>query len=265
MTGYLLRNDAPEAMDRFTAFAALFDPSTFRHLDDLGLSTGWRCWEVGAGGTSVIEHLAARTGPTGHVLATDLDTSWAHTATSPVIEVRRHDVAADPPPGATFDLVHARRVLVHVPERDAALANMVAALRPGGWLLVEDADPALQPLACLEEPGPAEALANRIRTGFRSLMATRGVDLSYGRTLPRRLRAAGLTDVAADASFPVSMPACADLETATVGLIKEQLLTHGIATEPEIAEHLANVAAGRLDLTQPPMIACWGRRPGEPA
>jgi len=43
---YLLSNDAPEAMDRFTAFATLFDPSTFRHLDGLGLAPGWRCWEV---------------------------------------------------------------------------------------------------------------------------------------------------------------------------------------------------------------------------
>ena len=30
---YLLSNDAPEAMDRFTAFTTLFDPATFRHLD----------------------------------------------------------------------------------------------------------------------------------------------------------------------------------------------------------------------------------------
>src|SRR6202034_3401090 len=55
---YLLGNDAPEAMDRFTAFATLFDPSTFRHLDELGLAAGWRCWEVGAGGTSVVTFLS---------------------------------------------------------------------------------------------------------------------------------------------------------------------------------------------------------------
>ncbi len=74
---YLLSNDAPEAMDRFTAFAALFDPSTFRHLDALGLAPGWRCWEVGAGGTSVVTHLSARVGPGGHVLATDINLAWA--------------------------------------------------------------------------------------------------------------------------------------------------------------------------------------------
>ena len=100
--------------------------------------------------------------------------SWAAGAAAPNVEILEHDVAADPPPGGPFDLVHARLVLVHVPERDAALANMVAALRPGGVLLVEDADPALQPLSCLEETGPEQVLANRLRRGFRSLLAERG-------------------------------------------------------------------------------------------
>ncbi|HVT41565.1 MAG TPA: methyltransferase [Acidimicrobiales bacterium] len=258
---YLLRNEAPAAMDRFTAFAALFDPSTFRHLDGLGLAPGWRVWEVGAGGTTVVSHLAAGVGPEGSVVATDIDVSWAAAAQAPNVEVRRHDVAVDPAPGSGFDLVHARLVLVHVPERDAALAAMVGALRPGGVLLIEDADPALQPLSCIEETGPEEVLANRIRRGFRTLLAERGVDLAYGRSLPRRLRAAGLVDVAADAAFPVSDPACNALELATIALIREELLDHGIATEAEVDAHVAAVAAGRLDLAQPPMIACWGGTP----
>ncbi len=258
---YLLANDAPEAMDRFTAFAALFDPSTFRHLDRLGLGPGWRCWEVGAGGTSVVRHLAERVGPAGHVLATDIDVAWAGAAVGPNVGVLEHDVASGPPPGGPFDLVHARLVLVHVPERDAALAIMAESLRPGGVLLVEDADPALQPRSCLEETGPEQVLANRLRSGFRTLLAERGVDLAYGRSLPRRLRAAGLVEVAADAAFPVSDPACDALEVATITLVGDQLLAHGIATEAEIERHLASVRAGALDLAQPPMISCWGRRP----
>jgi len=258
---YLLTNDAPEAMDRFTAFATLFDPSTFRHLDALGLAPGWRCWEVGAGGTNVVAHLAARVGPDGHVLATDINLSWAAGAAAPNVEILEHDVAAGTPPGGPFDLVHARLVLVHVPARDAALATMVGALRPGGVLLVEDADPALQPLSCLEETGPEQVLANRLRRGFRSLLAERGVDLAYGRSLPRRLREAGLVSVAADASFPVSDPASNHLEAATINLVRDQLLDHGIATGAELERHLAAVVAGRLDLAQPPMISCWGRRP----
>lgn len=109
--------------------------------------------------------------------------------------------------------------------------------------------------------GPEQELANRLRSGFRALMASRGADLAYGRTLPRLLREAGLSDVRADASFPVAHPACARLETATISLIADQLIEHGIATPEEIALHLANVASGTLNLTQPPMIAAWGRRP----
>ena len=41
---------------------------------------------------------------------------------------------------------------------------MVGALRPGGWMLVEDADPGLQPLLCPDDHGPAQHLANRLRT-----------------------------------------------------------------------------------------------------
>ena len=109
--------------------------------------------------------------------------------------------------------------------------------------------------------GPEQELANRLRSGFRELMASRGVDLAYGRTLPRLLREGGLVDVRADAAFPVAHPACARLERATIHLIAGQLLEHGVATAEEIQRHLANVAAGGLDLTQPPMIAAWGRRP----
>jgi hypothetical protein len=118
---YLLDNRAVEAGARFDALAAIFDPSTFRHVDDLGIEAGWRCWEVGAGGRSVMRWLAGRVGPTGHVLATDIDVSWAEGAAGPTVDVRRHDVGADPPPTGPFDLVHARLVLVHVAARDAAL------------------------------------------------------------------------------------------------------------------------------------------------
>ncbi|WP_216588389.1 methyltransferase domain-containing protein [Streptomyces brasiliscabiei] len=260
--GYLLDNRRSEAGERFGALAALFDASTFRHVDDLGIAPGWRCWEVGAGGPSVVRGLAERVGPTGHVLATDIDTSWTQAAaTAPQVEVRRHDVAADEPPEGLFDLVHARLVLVHVTDRERALRVMVDSLRPGGWLLLEDADPALQPLICPDEHGPEQRLANRLRHGFRELLAERGADLSYGRRLPRLLREAGLTEVRADAYFPLSGPACTALETATVRQVREQLIAKGHATREEIDTHLAGIAAGGLDLATSPMISAWGRKP----
>ena len=136
--------------------------------------------------------------------------------------------------------------------------------QPGGWLLVEDADPALQPLACPDEHGPEQRLANRLRQGFRTLLAQRGADLAYGRTLPRVLREAGLLDVQADAFFPLTSPACALLEQATIAQIRERLVAQAIATDAEIEQHLENVVAGHLDLATAPLVSAWGRKPSAP-
>jgi ubiquinone/menaquinone biosynthesis C-methylase UbiE len=114
-SGYLFDNEALEAGDRFGALASLFDPVTFRHLEDLGVTDGWRCLEVGAGGGSVASWLATRVGESGHVVATDLDVRWLEERVrAPNIEVRQHSVVDDPLDDRSFDLVHERLVLLHV-------------------------------------------------------------------------------------------------------------------------------------------------------
>jgi hypothetical protein len=92
-------------------------------------------------------------------------------------------------------------------------------------------------------------------------MADRGVDLAYGRRLPRLLREAALVDVAADAYFPITSPACVELERATTGQIRDRLLAAGLATAEEVDQHLANLSSGLVDLATSPMITAWGRRP----
>ena len=257
--GYLLPNRDSGAARRLELLAELYDAWTFRHLEALGVQAGWRCWEVGAGGPSVSAWLAARVGEAGRVLATDLDTSLLIELPRNV-EVRRHDVARDALLEGGFDLVHARLVLTHVPERAAALAVMVAAVRPGGWILIEDADPGLQPLACLQD-GEAAERAQRIRRGFRALVEARGGDLAFGRTLPGRLRAAGLRHVRADAYLTLSQPACAALEAATVAMLRDALIAGGHTSAAELDTHLAGVAAGELDVAQPALVSAWGQRP----
>ena len=260
-TNYLLDNRKVEAVQRFSALSALFNPGTLRQFDACGLATGWHCWEVGAGGAELVRIMAERVGEGGRILATDIDDSWAIEAASPHVVVQKHDVALDPPPGELFDLVHARLVLVHVPERERAFRNMISALKPGGWLVIEDADPALQPLSCIDAYGPEQERANRIRQGFRALLASRGADIAFGRRLPRMFREAGMTDLSAEAYFPVSMPECISLEIATINMIRKDLLDNGIATSNDIEGHLESAQNGTLDLSQPPMISVRGRKP----
>jgi hypothetical protein len=50
------------------------------------------------------------------------------------------------------------------------------------------------------------------------------------------------------------------LERATVEQIRGGLVASGLATDAEIDQHLANVAAGQLDLATSPMVSAWGQR-----
>ncbi|HUX04132.1 MAG TPA: methyltransferase domain-containing protein [Acidimicrobiales bacterium] len=256
---YLLGNEQPHAGERVESLGALFNPSTFRHMDDIGLAPGWRVWEVGAGGPGVPQWLRQRVGDTGRVLATDIDTTLLERDLTRRYEIAQHDVGVDEPPAADFDLVHARLVLVHVTRRVEALQTMVRALRPGGWLLVEEADPQLQELACPDRHGDDEQLANKIKHAFRELMRERGVDLAFGRTLARRLREAGCSSVVSDAYFPMGGPACSELERLTTLQIGDQLIRSGLITDDEIRQHLENLAADRIDVATSPMVSAWGR------
>jgi ubiquinone/menaquinone biosynthesis C-methylase UbiE len=85
----------------------------------------------------VARWLCEQAGPTGRVVATDLDTGILTSLGIPGLEVRQHDIVQDNLEEGAFDLVHSRLVLEHLPERDVALARMARALAPGGWLVVE--------------------------------------------------------------------------------------------------------------------------------
>src|SRR5215218_1537769 len=192
---YLLDNAGDEAPARLAALEAMLDAHTRRHLLARGLAPGWRCLEVGGGNGSVAAWLAERVGPTGHVVVTDLDTRHLQARAAPNVEVLRHDVTSDPLPEGAFDLIHARLVLVHLREWACVLERLVAALKPGGWLVDEEFDSDSLP------PDPAISPGETLRPtyhGLARLMADRGFDRRFGRRLFGRLRAAGLGEVGAE-------------------------------------------------------------------
>ena len=112
----------------------------------------------------------------------------------PGLTVRRHDVVTEEPPGR-FDLVHARLVLGHLPQRAAALRRLVSALAPGGVLLTGDL--ALAPGAfVLSAPDDGTTdLLSRYVTAHVGVLTAHGYDNDWARRTPAAFEAAGLTDV----------------------------------------------------------------------
>lgn len=126
--------------ERLLTNEAIWDPGTSERLDRLGVAAGWSVLEVGAGYGGTAERLAELVGPTGRVTAADLETGRLARLKDKGIEVLQVDITTDELPAGQFDLVHSRMLVQHLPDRPAAVRKMVAALKPGGWLFLEDTD-----------------------------------------------------------------------------------------------------------------------------
>ncbi len=216
---------------------------------------------MGAGSGSVARWLASQAGPDGSVLATDIDTRWAGTGSLPNLEVIQHDIVTDPMPGGAFDLIHARLVLVHLPARDQVLARLVAALKPGGWLVAEDFDSSLP--HCLDPANGEEQAFVKVGQALVGALNRRGADTTYPRTLPHRLRRAGLADVGASGHLVIyhgGSPEAA-LQQANLDQVGPSLVDAGLvtATDLQTAQRLLRDPA--FIANHPLMITAWGANP----
>ncbi|MGP3690639.1 class I SAM-dependent methyltransferase [Streptomyces sp. IBSNAI002] len=186
---------AVEVNDQLDALETMLDPGTAECFRAQGIPAGARCWEVGAGGGSIARHLMALTGPGGRVVATDIDTSRT---VAPGAEILRHDVRRDPaPPGGPFDVIHARWVLMHLPERRAVIRRLVDALAPGGRLIIEESAVTSDGLPVLTGSGPADAdLFRRFTGAVVRILADVGADPQWGaRDLHAAMVESSLQDV----------------------------------------------------------------------
>ena len=138
---YWRSNSLDDEAERLRLLEHIADDRTVRLLDNAGVTQGWRCAELGAGTGSIARWLADRVGESGFVLVTDLDTSLlSDLAGIAYVAVLQADLTKDTLPFESFDLVHTRSVLMHLPEREQVLATIIRALRPGGVVLVEEGD-----------------------------------------------------------------------------------------------------------------------------
>ncbi|MEU6117043.1 methyltransferase domain-containing protein [Streptomyces sp. NPDC047117] len=190
--GYVFDNDSAHSREQHRCLAAAYDPVTLERLAATGVGDGWRCLEVGSGGGSVARWLAGRVDPTGEVLATDVKPH--HIVETPRLVVAQHDVVTDPLPEAAFDLVVARLVLQHLPERLAVLDKLVRALKPGGVLQIDEFDTSYEPPLLAPDTRAAELYSTFLRAKAAAMRAGGG-DPHWGRRVPAAMRAAGLVDI----------------------------------------------------------------------
>ncbi|MGH3713659.1 MAG: class I SAM-dependent methyltransferase [Micromonosporaceae bacterium] len=262
MSTYLFDNEAAQASDRFSSLEQCYDKVTTQHLDQLGVAEGWHCLEVGGGGGSIAHWLASRVGETGTVLATDIDPERMY-ATAGNLEIRRHDIVTDELPEAYFDLVHARLVLIHVPQRVEALARILRALKPGGTLLLDEFD-CTWPNPVLTAPAAADAaLIEKVIDGIHQLLGQAGMDPAWARKAYGAMRDAGFTDLGYS-GFCERWPGGsvgAHLHRANAEQVGPKLIAEGLATQPELDRFLELLDDPEVTLSSYLLLSTWGSRP----
>jgi len=191
---YLIDKQRDEARRRLRLKEALQDQNTVRFLERIGVSRGWTCLELGAGAGSIASWLCRRVGDTGRVVAVDLDATFLRELAEPSLEIREQDIATTDLETAAFDLVHTRDLLVHVPERDAVVEKLAGAVRPGGWILLEELDVSTDAADPRVAPD-RRALYARVVAGIYDFVRAGGIDPFYGATLASRLESLGFESV----------------------------------------------------------------------
>jgi 2-polyprenyl-3-methyl-5-hydroxy-6-metoxy-1,4-benzoquinol methylase len=226
-SGYAFSNASDQSASHHDALAELLDAQTHETIMDLVDLPASRCLEVAAGAGSVAMWLAGRS---SDVVATDI--APQHIPVLPHLTVRRHDIVTDDPPGA-FDLVHARLLLGHLPQRTTALRQLVRALAPGGVLVTGDLT--LAPGAFVmsaPDDETADVLSRYVTAHVRALTA-HGYDNDWAHRAPAAFEAAGLTDVQFRSSGQSWRGGGAGCRLLLAGLpqLRTSLLAHGFTDD----------------------------------
>ncbi len=238
-------------------------------LDRVGLGPGQAAIDLGCGPRGILDLLAGRVAPAGRVVGLDADP--AHTAMAAEfaaghglrdVEIVTADARRTGLPTGSFDVVHARTLLINLPEPADVVAEMMRLARPGGW--VASMEPDTEHALCYP-PHPA---FDRLCEIFTVVAGRNGADVRIGRRVTDLLRQAGLEDVGVEARAQMYPPGISR-RTNRLDLVRSmrpQVLEMGLASAAELDEM---DAAARAHVTDPRTVVMtgllfltWGRKPG---
>ncbi len=197
-SGYALGRDRAETA-RLRRQAVELREQTLALLGQVQLRRGASALDLGCGPLGILDLLSDRVGPSGRVVGMDSDPAQVSQARELVrerelgnVEVIEGDARHVGLPPSSFDLVHARTLLVTVARPEEVAEEMGRLAKPGGYVALHEPD-----IVNLAYP-PCSAW-DRLYGVFRTAFNAQGADLSIGRRLPHILRGAGMVDVKVEA------------------------------------------------------------------
>jgi ubiquinone/menaquinone biosynthesis C-methylase UbiE len=243
-------------------------PQSAELLERIGLASGQSALDLGCGPSGIIDLLAATVGPGGRVVGLDADP--AHTAMASQyarargldnVAVLTADARHTGLPPDSFDLVHARTLLVTIPEPEEVLAEMVRLAKPGAWIASQEAD--VEHTLCY----PSLPAWDRLHELFQSGFSRTGANPCLGRRLGELYRQAGLEDIEVVIHAP-AYPAGHSRRTLLPDLVRSlrpMILELGLSDEHELTELddavRAHLADPRTLMMPHLLVVARGRKP----
>jgi SAM-dependent methyltransferase len=201
---YLLGDSRREAL-RLQRQARLWDPTAQALFDRLKIKRGWRVLEIGPGQGSL--HMELRRRVRAPVDIVERSSTFTEALARRCGRdgfgagaVWKCDLIDAPLPRNAYDLIFARWVFLFLPDIDAHLRKLAAALKPGGRIAIEDYCRGTLRMV----PEPPEW--NDFLQADLAFFASQGGDANIGARLPALYRNAGLDVVDVTPTTKVGRP-----------------------------------------------------------
>ncbi len=213
------------------------DPASRRRLQATGLTAGWSCLEVGPGAGSLLDWMSEVVGPSGRVCAVELATKFLSAPRPDHVEIRQGDIRTAPLADSSFDLVHARYVLIHLPDYEVALSRMLTCLKPGGWLVLEEPDFSAS-RGVAGSAGDLESVG-RVNLAIKTMYDKLGMDYALGLKLPALLQGRGVNGMIVENEAPLSAggSGMATIMRLSAVQLRDKYLATGLVTTPDLESY----------------------------
>ncbi|MGZ4296182.1 MAG: class I SAM-dependent methyltransferase [Solirubrobacteraceae bacterium] len=267
--GYALAR-APQEYERLRAQSRVWEAATTRVLDGVGLAPGQRCLDAGCGPGETMRLMAERVGRSGSVTGVDVDATVGEAAVA-MLRAHGHDQCRFAQADLTadrsiargrFDLVYARLLLYHLPDRVGVLRRLWEAVAPGGHLVIQDYDVRSVDVV------PALETVEEFKRVVVAAFSAAGCDVHVGARLPELFARAGVgtpdgTDVAG------RLERLADAQTLFTGVYSGVLSTaiaQGVSSQQRAAMWRAEFARDVERFPDRPafwplLVGAWKRKP----
>ena len=253
------------AVKRLSALHRIYSPAGSRILRQAGLKEGMRVADFGCGVGATTQMLAEMVGPTGHVTGIDVSAAQCEQGRQRCqdaglanVDFVAESATATGLPRNSFDLAYCRFLLLHLTDPEGCLREMIAVLKPGGILVIEDGD--------LTTAGSAPPSAlHWFADLFGRLGPTRNLDYTLARNLYHMVKAAGIDHPEIEIHQP-ALPRGEEryllkwsIDEAGPGCVAAGIITHS-KLQSILADMDRDTQNPDILALMPRMSLVWGRK-----